>query len=224
MGDFFSTGPGKGMLIGLPVLSFSFIAFQPAALQLYFVTTGAWAVLQAHVLNNTSFRQRMGLAISDPALKNKGGLNMKLLENKSKNLADLHKRLADESRYVAEMGRQPAQSDQNLSSIDRWVNKSKKTFENIAADAGQKMRNFSGQSTKNADGSDAAAPRLTDAERQRAEGYEKERQSMDAFARAERNEARRRAHLQALAAERQKAKAYWQKQQEAAVNEQKQRK
>lgn len=223
MSEFFESSVGKGLLIGVPILSFSFIAFQPAALQLYFATVGAWALVQAYVVNNPSFRNRMGLAIPDPSVK-KNDVDMSLLEKKSKSLALLEKRLAEETRYAAEERRaksQSGQSDQNLSSIDRWLNQGKKTFQNFATDAGKKMRSFSGQST---DGPDPAPPRLTDTERKLAEEYEEERQALDAYAREERNEARRRAHQRALEAERKKAQAAWEKQKHATSNKRKPRK
>lgn len=227
MSEFFESPVGKALLFGVPLLSFSFIAFQPAALQLYFTTVGAWALVQAYVVNNHSFRKTMGLAILDPAVNKKDGMDLALLEKKSKSLAALEKRLAEETRYAAEERRaksQPAQSDQNLSSIDRWLNQGKKTFQDFTADAGKKMRSFSGQATENADGSGPAPPRLTDTERQLAQEYEEERQALDAYARSERNEARRRAHQQALETERKKAQAAWAKQKQAASNKRKPRK
>lgn len=220
--DFMTTPAGKAILIGLPVLSFCFMAFQPAALQLYFTSTGAWALGQSYLTHNESFRKRMGLAIpqrgvssafSDP-------------DNPSKGLELLERRLADEQRYYTELQKtktQPQDSPQEISAIDRWMNKGKKTFEEMTADAGKKMKEMQGKPTKNPDGSDVATPRLTDAERKKAEQYEAERQSLDAYAREERNEARRKAHMQALAAERRKAQTSWQRQQEAAVKQQQKR-
>lgn len=226
--ELFQSSAGKGILIGFPLLSFAFIAFQPAALQLYFLTTGAWAFAQAHVVNNTTFRKTMGLTISDAKLRKKDDSNMKLLEKKSKSLAALHERLAYEQRYAAEMRKPKPQShagqaDQNLSSIDRWVNKGKKAFEDFTADAGEKMRSFSGQSTKNADGSDPEPPSITDEERQRAEDYEAEMKAMDAYNREERNAARRRDHLRAVKEERRKA-VIAEQTRKAAAKQQKQRK
>lgn len=62
-----------------------------------------------------------------------------------------------------------------------------------------------GNSTKNADGSRAAGPRLSTDDRQSAERYEKEARAREAALREERNHARRSAHMRTLASERQKA-------------------
>lgn len=220
--DFMNSPAGKGILIGLPLLSFCFMAFQPAALQLYFTSTGAWALGQSYLTHNDSFRRQMGLAIPQRSVSN----TFEDPGNPSKGLELLEKRLAEEQRYYAELQKakaRPQESPREISAIDRWVNKGKKTFEEMTADAGNKMKEMQGKPTKNPDGSDVAAPRLTDAERKKAEQYEAERQSLDAYAREERNEARRKAHMQALAAERRKAQTSWQRQQEAAVKQQQKR-
>lgn len=220
--DFMNTPAGKGILIGLPALSFCFMAFQPAALQLYFASTGAWALGQSYLTHNESFRKWAGLAIPQRGTRD----TFSTPDNPSKGLELLEKRLADERRYFAELQKakeQPQDAPQKISAIDRWVNKGKKSFENMTADASKKMQEMQGKPTKNPDGSDVAPPRLTDAERKKAEQYEAERQSLEAYAREERNEARRRAHMQALAAERRKAQTSWQRQQEAAVQQQQKR-
>lgn len=219
--DFMTSPAGKTILIGLPVLSFGFMASQPAALQLYFVSTGAWALAQSYVTNNNAFRKWMGLAIPER------GVSSSPLDPDypSSGLELLERRLAAEQRRYAELQKaksEPQDSPENISAIDRLMNKGKKTFESMAADAGKKMREMQGKPTKNPDGSDVAPPRLTEAERRQAEQYEAERQSLDAYAREERNEARRRAHLRALEAEKRKAQTSWQRQQEAAVKEQQQ--
>lgn len=221
--DFMNTPAGKGILIGLPVLSFCFMAFQPAALQLYFSATGAWALGQSYLTHSNSFRKWMGMAIPQRAVKD----TFADPDHPSKGLELLEKRLAAEQRYYAELQKakeQPQDSPAKISAIDRWMNKGKKTFESMTADASKKVQEMQGKPTKNPDGSDVAPPRLTDAERRKAEQYEAERQSLDAYAREERNEARRKAHMQALAAERRKAQTSWQRQQEAAVKQQQKRK
>lgn len=218
--DFMTTPAGKAILIGLPALSFCFMAFQPAALQLYFASTGAWGLGQSYLMHNEGFRKWMGMAL--PKRQAATGLD----SSSSKGLELLQKRLAAERRHFEELQKaktQPQQSTENISTIDRWVNKGKETLGTVTADAAQKMREMQGKPTKNADGSDVTPPRLTDAERKRAEQYEFEKESMDAYAREERNEARRKAHLRALEAERLKAKSSWQRQQEAAVSQQKRR-
>lgn len=217
--DFMTGSAGKTVLVALPTVSFGFMAFQPAALQLYFAATGAWALAQSYLINNVAFRKALGMTIISDRVTTT--LDVK---SPSTGLALLERRLADEQRHFAELRKAKTQGQKapagKISFIDRWMNRSKKSLDNITTDASDKIRNWQGKSTTNADGSPARTSRLTDAERKAAEEYENERKTMDIYTREERNHARRQAHMQALKTERAKAKSAWQKQQEAAVNRQ----
>lgn len=51
----------QGMLLVLPLLSFTFVNSWPAALTLYFFTNSAFGLLQATLLRNAWVRDRLGL-------------------------------------------------------------------------------------------------------------------------------------------------------------------
>ncbi|KAJ5134463.1 hypothetical protein N7526_005828 [Penicillium atrosanguineum] len=217
-------GPGKAILYVFPAFSFLFMAWQPAALQLYFVTTGIFALAQSSVLHERWFRNMFNLTI--PTIAPTGPASKR---GPSTALTRLQDRIAEEKRLLAE-SQNPTQKDEapksytNVSSIDQFLDKSKKGLSNWQTEASKSIKSMKGQPTTNRDGSPIEPPRMSEAQHRKAEEYERERQSADAFAREERNEARRQAHLKALAAEREKAKASWQKQREAAVNNQIRRK
>lgn len=216
----FMKGPGQMILYVLPGFSFLFMAFQPAALQLYFASTGIFAFFQSTIMHNPWVRNFFHMTMPT------GGSSAPTFDRtQSAGVARLQMRIAEEKRRAAEIKKQPQEeappaSITKVSSIDQWIQGKKKGFSQWSEDASKSMNKVLGKSTTNADGTPVAGPRLSDAERRKAEEYEKERKSADAFAREERNHARREAHKQALAAEREKAKASWQKQQEAAVNNQ----
>lgn len=217
-------GPGKLILYVFPAFSFLFMAWQPAALQLYFVTTGLFALVQSSVLHKPWFRNYFNMAI--PIV---GPTGSAAERGPSTALEQLQKRIAEEKRLLAESQKPRQQKEApksytNLSAIDKFLDQSKKGLSNWQAEASQSIKSMKGEPTTNPDGSPIGPPRMSDAQRKKAEEYERERQSTDAWAREERNEARRQAHKKALAAEREKAKASWQRQREAAVNNQIRRK
>ncbi|KAJ5665263.1 uncharacterized protein N7477_007711 [Penicillium maclennaniae] len=218
-------GPGKAILYVLPAFSFVFMVWQPAALQLYFVTTGIFALAQSSVLHKRWFRETFNLTI--PVVTPSGPVSSS--RGPSTALTRLQERIAEEKRLLAESQNPPRKDEApksytNVSAIDQFLDKSKKGLSNWQTEASKSIQSMKGQPTTNRDGSPIEPPRITEAQRRKAEEYERERQAADAFAREERNEARRQAHMKALAAEREKAKASWQKQREAVVNKQIRRK
>lgn len=206
-------------MIGLPLMTVLFMSFQPAALQLYFATTGVWAFGQAYLLNNRSFREKLGLTLHQRQLESTGGMDPKEREG----FREFQQRLAAEKRYYADLkaGKvKSGQSNDKVSALDRWINQGKTAFGDMAADAGDKLREMQGQNTKNADGSKMAPPRLSDHERKQAEQYEMEREGADHYLREERNQARMKYHEE----QRRKAKDSWQKQKDDVVKRQRRRK
>jgi YidC/Oxa1 family membrane protein insertase len=192
--DILNSPAGKAMLIGLPAISFTFMAFQPGALQLYFLSTGILGLAQAYIINNANFRNAMGMAIP---IRRQAPQDMTNLEQLQARLAELQ---TNPEKFKAE-----STKDSNISSIDRvqksfssWSEKAKQEFSD-------KWSEMYGKQTKNADGSRAAGPRLSDEDRKAAERYEKEARAREAALREERNHARRSAHMRTLASERQKA-------------------
>lgn len=163
------SGPlGKIVMIGFPMMSFAFMAFIPSALQLYFAATGFFAVCQAYMMHSHVFRRWLGLTIPQKTASK-----------------------ADESalRYTRQMKAQLEQAkkletskqtqDQNLSFIDRNAG--------VLKDL---MNKATGQQTKAADGSPLPPPRITDADRKRAEAYEKQQRLYDYEELEKRNKAR----------------------------------
>lgn len=57
----------QGMIIVLPILSFTFVHAWPAALTLYFFTNSMWGLLQASLLRNAWVRDKLGLYPLHPA-------------------------------------------------------------------------------------------------------------------------------------------------------------
>lgn len=222
----FLKGPGKVVLYVLPLFSLLFMIFQPAALQLYFVSTGVFALAQSSVIHKPWFRESLRMTV--PIVSNSAPT---VDRSQSVGVARLQQRIEEERQRMAELNK-PAQEETattpesytKVSAIDKLIDKGTKGLSEWSQSAneaaGKSWDSMRGKPSTNADGSPIAGPRLSDAERKKAEEYEKERKSAEAFAREERNYARRQAHMRALAAEREKAKASWQKQQEAAVNNQ----
>ncbi|KAF7720187.1 Uncharacterized protein PECH_008590 [Penicillium ucsense] len=198
--DILQTSAGKALLIGLPSVSFAFMAFQPGALQLYFLSTGLLGLAQAFIINNNAFRNAMGMAIPKRATP---AQNLTNLEQLQARLAELQKN-PEKFRQQGVEASAPA-SDASVSTIDR-VQKNISTWSNKARqEVSEKWGEVKGNTTKNADGSVAAKPRLSAEAQRAAERYEQEAQAREAALREERNHARRAAHMRALAAEREKA-------------------
>lgn len=213
MGDFMNSAAGKSMVIGLPAISFLFIAFMPSALQLYFLATGAFATGQSYLVNSTKIRQKLGLTVARHLTVDNSA------EDAQNYLARLQKQVDARLKPKAEVEQKP--QTQNVSKIDKLVDGMSEHFRQAKTDISTKISEASGKGpTTNPDGSPAAPPRLTDAERKKALEYEQEQQSMDAFRREERNHARRNAQMQALRAEREKAKASFQRHQNDARQQQ----
>ena len=208
--DFMNGAAGKGILIGLPAISFCFMMVMPSALQLYFVSTGIWALGQSHLLHNHSFRRWMKMEIPN-AVGN--------AEKIDDSLARLTRRLQEEQNKVLQAQKQEAALDpQKISFIDRWMKKGKEYFREVKTEVTQKVQQVqaTGGPTKNADGSPVAPPRLTEAQKKREAAEEKELSQEEKRYRLQRNTERRRAHMQALEREREKAKSTLQRHQQAS--------
>lgn len=195
--DILNTSAGKAMLIGLPALSFTFMAFQPGALQLYFLSTGLLGLAQAYIINNANFRKAMGMAIP---IKRQATQDMSNLEQLQARLAEIQ---ANPEKF--KQARAQATDDSNISKIDQVQKNITSWSEKAKREVTDKWSEVRGKATKNADGSPAAQPRLSDEDRRAADRYEQEAKAREAALREERNHARRSSHMRTLAAERQKA-------------------
>lgn len=207
-------GPaGKGLLYGLPILTLAFTAFMPSALQLYFVSTGIWAVGQAHIVHNPSFRRWMKMEVPQTVGDT---------EKMDDSLSQLTRRLQEEQqRRLRQAQAQYLEAEvdpSKMSAIDRWMKGGKDYFKELQAQISKGAKNVAGTGgpDTNADGSPAAAPRLTENQRKRATKEEEEQSAYEKEERQRRNEERRLAHKQALENERERAKRSMRIHQQAA--------
>ncbi|PYI12210.1 hypothetical protein BO78DRAFT_466108 [Aspergillus sclerotiicarbonarius CBS 121057] len=193
----------NAIFYGLPMISLIFMTTFPAALQLYFVTTGAFALGQAHLIASPSFRKRFGITQVDPNVPNydltgelQKGLGLRMVNEDS--IQEAAKRAA-----AAEAARR-----QKMSFIDRTVGDVKQSGLKMKQEMQEKIDEYRGTGpATNADGSVAEPPRLSEKDRKLADDYERRRKEEEDWKREERNHARREAHLRAMAQERQKAQA-----------------
>ncbi|KAJ5689331.1 hypothetical protein N7462_003723 [Penicillium macrosclerotiorum] len=193
--DIMKTSAGKAMLFGLPAISFAFMAFMPSALQLYFSTTAIFAVFQSYAINNVAFREKLGMAVP---------INHQGKKEAKSNLERLQDRVAGiEDKEI--QAQSAGSGSQKTSKFDQIYDNAAKWGKQAKLDLNEKLREASGQVTKNADGSPVAAPRLTAAEKREAELYEANAKAREIYAREERNHARRSGQMRTLANERRKA-------------------
>ncbi|KAL1999715.1 hypothetical protein VTN02DRAFT_4128 [Thermoascus thermophilus] len=215
MNEFQNTTFGKVFLYGLPSMSFLFMAFFPSSLQLYFVTTGLFALGQSYLLNNDNFRKFAGLAIRDRDLPPSGspqaGPSASPLNPRLRMIYDtIEAEQRKAAAAAAAAAEAEAQSKQNISLIDRTLNNAKDSFENLKREATEKVQKLAGQGPViNPDGTPAPPPRLSQKDLKIAAEYDKRRKEEEDWKREERNHARREAHLRALEAEREKAARSW---------------
>lgn len=226
MNEMQKTSFGKAMLYGLPAMSFCFVAFFPSALQLYFASTGLFALAQSNLLRNDSFRKWANIALPDRSLPSENpfagldrstqsrGLRM-LQEAVQAETAKLHEQSKQRNSSSSSLAQAQSGSDavqQQISFIDRMINSFKENKDNFQREASDKMKELKGDAPEtNADGSAAEKPRLSEKDLKLAADYERRRKEEDEWKREERNHARREAHMKVLEAQRRKARASWDK-------------
>lgn len=214
MNEFTKSSVGKAVLYGLPFMSFAFMAFWPSALQIYFCTTGAFALCQSYLLSSHSFRRRFGMEIPSPALAASAGPTQAGgKETPSRSLRLIYDAIQAEQAKAAKALEEKAAAKANVSVIDRAINSVKEGSSKFKSEMQEKMNEISGQGpVTNADGTPAPPPRLSEKDQKMAADYDKRRREEEEWKREERNHARREAHLRALEAEREKARRSWLKQ------------
>ncbi|PWY79609.1 hypothetical protein BO70DRAFT_316248 [Aspergillus heteromorphus CBS 117.55] len=189
---------GSAVLYGLPAISFAFMAFFPSALQLYFVSTGLFGLLQAYLVHSPAFRSWAKIAQNQP------------IEVDASKQAEAIRMLTDqmEAERARLQEQQTTQSRLQLSLIDRFLNNAKTAKTNLVKETTEKINEIRGAGpAKNADGSFAEPPRLSEKDRKLADDYEKRRREEEEWKREERNHSRRRAHQQAMEQQREKARS-----------------
>lgn len=223
MNEMQKTSFGKAMLYGLPALSFCFVAFFPSALQLYFASTGLFALAQSNLLRNDSFRKWANIALPDRSLPSENPFAGLDRSTQSRGLRMLQEAVQAETAKLQEQSKQAKQSasdsdsnsdsiKQQISFVDRMINSFKEQKDSIQREASDKMKELKGDAPEtNADGSPAEKPRLSEKDLKLAADYERRRKEEDEWKREERNHARRDAHMKVLEAQRRKARASWEK-------------
>lgn len=223
MNEMQKTSFGKAMLYGLPALSFCFVAFFPSALQLYFASTGLFALAQSNLLRSDGFRKWANIALPDRSLPSENPFAGLDRSTQSRGLRMLQEAVQAETAKLQEQSKQAKQSasdsdsdsdsiKQQISFVDRMINSFKQQKDSIQREASDKMKELKGDAPEtNADGSPAEKPRLSEKDLKLAADYERRRKEEDEWKREERNHARRDAHMQVLEAQRRKARASWEK-------------
>lgn len=202
-----NTSFGKAFMFGLPAISFAFMSFFPSALQLYFVSTGLFALGQSYLMHSESFRKFAGIAIlnkntpSNPLAGPDGS-------QQSRGLRMLQEAIEAERAKLIEQHKDKPSEMPDISFIDRMLNSLKENKNNIQREATEKINEIRGTApTKNADGSVAEPPRLSEKDRKLADDYERRRKEEEEWKREERNHAKREAYMKALERQREKARA-----------------
>ena len=173
MTEIMSAGAGRLMIYVLPGISFLFMMWMPSALQLYFVSTGAFAAAQAHMIHSPKFRKWMNM--TQPR-RVKGQAN-----KPAPNKGDLEARLREHRRRAAGLPslpqQQPTPATQDVSAIDRLVGSVKDT---VKSSVPEKKGRLSEQEIKRAEAQDKRDNEDKAAARQqrnweRAEAWEQSR-------------------------------------------------
>jgi YidC/Oxa1 family membrane protein insertase len=189
------SGAGKAIMYGLPAISFTFMAFMPSALQLYFVATGVFGLAQTFVINSPAFRRWLGMTMMK---KSTGEPKFEISPNiQSKGLRATMLRIEEEKAALRKARNSFAQpgkeSPAKISWIDKIMNNGKDMGKNLSKEISEKF------------GTSSIEQRQRNEQKKRASEYEGERRIEDDAMRAERNEARRREHMKILEKERTKA-------------------
>lgn len=190
--DMFNSSLGKTLRVALPTISLIFMSFFPAALQLYFATTGLFALGQTHLLSSKRFRMYMNIEIPDPVVPDSvNETSQKIRTTREQILAEQAKLLEAQKK--------------DTSIIDRAVNSIKETGKNIKQDTQEKISELTGATAKK----DEIPSRLSKKDLDLARNYENRRRQEEEWKREERNHARREAYLKTSAAQKQKIAREW---------------
>lgn len=185
---------GQMVLKGLPAISFMFMCWMPSATQVYFLASGVIGLFQTYLINWPAFRRWANLTITEKRTADKIPESVRNIQ--SKTLRDTLIRIEKEKaarRRAQESLAKPQEPAENLSFLDRMLNKGKDFGKEMSDEIAEKL------------GTSSLDEREGKDRKKRAADYENERKREDEALREERNEARRREHLKTL--ENEKAKA-----------------
>ncbi|PYH96158.1 inner membrane protein translocase [Aspergillus ellipticus CBS 707.79] len=195
------TAVGNAVLFGLPLMSFGFMAFFPSALQLYFVATGMFGLGQSYLVHSPAFRSFFNITQvqAPPSDEHSVSAQSKALRMLTDEITAEKARLEKESS---------AQAKLQVSLLDRLLNNAKQSKDKMVQETKDKLDEIRGSTpAKNADGTLAEPPRLSEKDRKLADDYEKRRREEEEWKREERNHARRQAHQRAMEQSREKARS-----------------
>ena len=205
------TAMGRTISLGLPILSLLFMAWQPAAMQLYFAISSVFSLGQGYLFNTPATRKMLGMVplYRPPAGEAKDSLRMIQQEFMSQ-MKKMNER--------GEFSGSPTKSE-NISMVDKVVNNAKKEYSTIKKEMGDKVKSFADANAdaKNYDGTAAAPPRLSSAEKQSAEFYKAQREIEDAHELAERNRRRTQEYEAYIAQQQMNASQAWKQKSKEAL-------
>ncbi|KUL92131.1 hypothetical protein ZTR_02214 [Talaromyces verruculosus] len=197
------TALGRSFLIGFPAMSLLFMSWQPAAMQLYFVVSGLFSLVQGYLFNTPATRKMLGMAelYRPPAGEGKDSLRM---------IQDSFLSQMQKMNERGEISGSPKKTE-NVSMVDKLVNNAKKEYSTMKKEVGDKVKSMTDANTdkRNHDGTPAAAPRLSAAEKQSAESYRAQREIEDAYELAERNRRRTQEYEAYIAQQQMSASQAW---------------
>lgn len=192
-----NTAWGKFVIYVFPSLSFLFVCFWPSSLQLYFATTGLFALGQTYLLNSPRFRKFANLAETS-----KPGAGAAANNQANNGVRLLYDTIQKEAPKTAEFS-----PDGNISVVDRAVNSIKSGVKDLKRETMDTLNTAMGsQANTNPDGSPAPPPRLSKQDLKSAEDYERRKKDEENSKREERNHARRQDYLRQLQAKEEKRK------------------
>lgn len=190
---------GKSIMYGLPAISFTFMAFMPSALQLYFVASGLFGLTQTHIINSPAFRKWAGMTIPKKPVADGPSESVKNIQSKALRVTleriekeKALKKKAYEESLLKTQGEAP-----KVSFLDRILENGKDLGKTMSKEIGEKF------------GTSSFEERELKEQKKRANEYEQERKDEDEVARSKRNEARRQEHLKILENEKNKASQSW---------------
>lgn len=193
--DVMKSPAGKMIMNILPAITFLFMNWQPAALQLYFATTAMWAVTQSTVLNNHRCRRFLNMT-PFPSMTVQVPPTPSSLDRLMAQVAEDNQR---RKQYKKAMKEIPDSPEGKTSLLDRMLKKASNSFRDMS----QRTENFVNQEpTTLKDGSPAPKPRRS-ASQLKSTQKKEEREFAEAKAeRLRRNEERFQAHQRNLLAQK----------------------
>lgn len=174
------------LIYGLPGLSFTIMCFWPGLLQLYFVTSGAFALGQSYLITSPAFREKAGIAPLPKPAPPKEPIEV---QARVRTIEDAMKKPAE-----------AVETPQKISFIDRAIEKAKAGYRETTENMKSSIAEARGEDTSKKAAYKAPA-RMTQEEIKHANEYERRRRYEESYDRQQRNEELREAYLRRKEAE-----------------------